>query len=128
MTFSGDREMERDLAKLLFATAIIVVFPTTASAQALLSDQTDMMAHMANAALAAEVCGMRIDQEVLDGTMAHIGLASEDTQVEPYRSAFERAANEAQISVEALGSEAVCERLDLMYGPTGFRIPGVLAR
>ena len=82
------------------------------------------MAHMANAALAAEECGMRVDQEVLDATMDRVGLASGDIEVEPFRSAFERAANEAQIRVEALGSEAVCERLDLMYGPTGFRVPG----
>lgn len=120
--------MQRNFRKTVIAGAILVVSPAIASSQALLSDQKDVMAHMANAALAAEECGMRVDQDVLDATMAHVGLASADLEAEPYKSASERAAQEARISVEALGSEVVCERLDLMYGATGFRIPGVLAR
>lgn len=118
----------RRLAELILVTSIVVGLPTAASSQALLADQKDMMAHLANVAIAAEECAMSVDHELLDATMAEVGLARAEIETEPYRSALAEAAQEAQISLEASGLEVVCERLDAMYGPTGLRLPGVLAR
>ncbi|WP_394892642.1 hypothetical protein ACG873_14710 [Mesorhizobium sp. AaZ16] len=110
------------------ATATFIADPTIALSQALLSDQRDAIAHMANAAIAGELCEMRVNQEVIDITMVHVGLNLVDLEAEPYKSAFTEAAQEAQVSLKASGSQAVCDRLDTMYGATGLRIPGLITR
>jgi hypothetical protein len=110
------------------AIATLTAGPTSAFSQALLSDQQDAMAHMANAAIADERCEMRVNQEVLRATMVHVGLSMADLEAEPYKSAFTEAAQQAQLSLEASGSQVVCDRLDTMYGATGLRVPGLIAR
>jgi hypothetical protein len=123
--------MEDRMFREFLAGATIVTFiagPTIARSQALLSDQRDAIAHMANAAIAEELCEMRVNQEVLNTTMLHVGLNLVDLEVEPYKSAFTEAAQEAQVSLEASGSQVVCDRLDTMYGATGQRILGLIAR
>lgn len=102
--------------------------PTIALSQALLSDQRDAIAHMANAAIADEQCDMRVNQEVLNIAIVHVGLNLKDLEVEPYKSAYTEAALEARVSLEASGNQVVCDRLDTMYGATGLRIPGLVAR
>jgi hypothetical protein len=108
--------------------AILIACPTTALSQALLSDQRDAVTHMANAAIADEQCDMRANQEILNTAMVHVGLTLADLEVEPYKSAFAEATRQAQVSLEASGSQVVCDRLDTMYGATGLRIPGLVAR
>jgi hypothetical protein len=123
--------MEDRMFREFLAVATIATFiagPTIALSQALLSDQRDAIAHMANAAIADELCEMRVNQEVLDITMVHVGLNLVDLAAEPYKSAFTEAAQEAQVSLEASGSQEVCDRLDTMYGATGLRIPGLIAK
>lgn len=116
------------LTVLVLATSIVLGLPTTASAQALLSDQRDVLAHAANAAVAAAHCRMSVDEQLLDAALTDAGLAWADLEAEPYKSTLGRATQEAQASIEASGRDAVCERLEAMYGATGFRLPGVLAR
>jgi hypothetical protein len=123
--------MEDRMFREFLAVATIATFiegPTIALSQALLSDQRDAIPHMANAAIADEQCEMRVNQEVLKTTMLHVGLNLVDLEVEPYKSALAEAAQEAQVGLEASGSKIVCDRLDTMYGPTGLRIPGLIAR
>ncbi len=98
----------------------------SASAQALMSDQRDFFAHMANAALAVEHCGMRVNKEVLDASLTEVGLAKSDLTVEPIKSAMALAAKEAEISLAALGTQQLCDRFEAMYGATGQRLPGLL--
>ncbi|MCT7377314.1 hypothetical protein [Chelativorans salis] len=115
----------------LLTVAAITTFtahPTTALSQALFSDQRDAIAHMANAVIADEQCEMRVNQEVLNATMRHVGLGLVDLEAQPYRAAVAEAAQEAQLSLQVFGSQVVCDRLDAMYGPTGLRIPGLIAR
>ncbi|WP_265519136.1 hypothetical protein [Nitratireductor luteus] len=117
--------------RAVLAVATVAAFiadPTIALAQALLSDQRDGIAHMANAAIAEEQCQMQVNQEVMTTTMGHVGLELMDLEDHPYRAAFEEAVREAQLSIEVYGSHVVCDRLEAMYGPTGLRIPGLVAR
>ncbi|MCT7378341.1 hypothetical protein N5A92_25345 [Chelativorans sp. EGI FJ00035] len=83
---------------------------------------------MANAVIADEQCEMPVDQDVLNTAMVHAGLNLMDLEAKPYESAFAEAAQEAQVSLEVSGSQEVCDRLYTMYGPTGLRIPGLIAR
>jgi hypothetical protein len=123
--------MEARMFRKLLAVATIagsIAHPTTVASQALLSDQRDAIAHMANAAIADRACEMRVNQELLNTTMHHAGLSLADFEAQPYRAALLEAARNAQLSLKAFGSKVVCDRLDAMYGPTGLRIPGLVAR
>lgn len=96
--------------------------------QAVLSDQRDALAHMVNAAIAAEQCGMRVNQEMLEAALSHAGLATADITAEPFRSIGAELTEGAQKSLQAAGAATVCNRLEAMYGPTGQRVPGLLAK
>ena len=112
----------------MLAGAVFFASAGSATSQAVMSDQRDALAHMVNAALAAEQCGMQVNEEMLEATLSHAGLARADLGAEPFSSTVAELTDGAQKSLQEAGAATVCKRLETMYGPTGQRVPGLLAQ